>query len=387
MKTVRHTTTLFYYDGDQVFEARDAIGGHYIAVMVTPEAGRDRYIVAGVAPERLRQFRVGALDLRTLLLERGEADWYFGAFSAAGTDLVIQPQVGSLTASDLLPEAGFLLHARPAGDLALQEARQRNNLVLEVAVDPPEAAEEHRIRVPTLIGLLGHVQTMVKHAYGAALRELSLSRRREIDRSDAHLLNVVVPAARGSFRVVLEGAKTPDMLGQSELARALTRVDSLFENVSNPEQTIAVLKANRGHLAGAYLRLLRFLNERQMGLRYSWAEPAFTRPQSRAVTESQAGFLVTALSGVSNLGSESVQLNGVLEKADKVSGAWRIATPDGTYSGEVRSGGPSLEGLKIGGTYQFSCMEEIEEVEGTGREQRTLYLIEHNAGSVTAHMV
>ena len=34
MKTVRYESTLFYYDGPQVFEARDAIGGHYVAVMV-----------------------------------------------------------------------------------------------------------------------------------------------------------------------------------------------------------------------------------------------------------------------------------------------------------------------------------------------------------------
>ena len=32
MMQIRHTSTLFYYDGPQVFEARDAIGGHYIAV-------------------------------------------------------------------------------------------------------------------------------------------------------------------------------------------------------------------------------------------------------------------------------------------------------------------------------------------------------------------
>ncbi len=42
MKTIRHTATLFYYDGPQVFEARD--GGHYVAMMVEPEGDRDRYL-------------------------------------------------------------------------------------------------------------------------------------------------------------------------------------------------------------------------------------------------------------------------------------------------------------------------------------------------------
>src|SRR3989338_10226462 len=82
MKTVHHTQTLFYYDGPQVFEARDVIGGHYVAVMIEPENGHDRYLVAGVAPERLRQFRAGTLDLRSLLTQGGEGEWYLATVEA-----------------------------------------------------------------------------------------------------------------------------------------------------------------------------------------------------------------------------------------------------------------------------------------------------------------
>jgi len=377
MKMIRHTTTLFYYDGPQVFEARDAIGGHYVAVMVDPGKGQDQYLVAGVAPERLRQFRTGMLDLRSLLAEAGQEEWYLATMTAGQYQaLAIVPQHTRLQESGFLPEEGFVLHDRPAEELAVREARERNNLVLEIAVDPPEAAEEHRIHVGTLVGLLGYVQTMVKHAYGAALRDLPLESRRAIDRSDAHLLDVVVPASTGSFRVLLESARIPDLLGQSELARALGRVDALFEKASDPQQSLATIKANRGHLAGAYLRLLRFMVEHRTGLRYSWAEPSFSKPNSRAISEQEAGPLVTAFSGVSNLGAESVDLVGALEKADAVSGAWRIATSEGKYSGGIKQGGPSLEGLKIGGAYRFSCIEEIEEQEATGREERSLYLVE-----------
>ena len=135
-------------------------------------------------------------------------------------------------------------------------------------------------------------------------------------------------------------------------------MDALFEKASNPEQALAAIKSNRGHLAGAYLRLLRFMVQHQTGLRYAWAEPSFSKPHSRAITEKEAGPLVSAFSGVSNLGAESVDLVGVLEKADVVSGAWRIAAPEGTYSGGIKQGGPSLEGLKIGSAYRFSCIEK-----------------------------
>lgn len=87
------------------------------------------------------------------------------------------------------------------------------------------------------------------------------------------------------------------------------------------------------------------------------------------------------LSGVSNLGSEAVTLIGTFEKANRATGTWGLLTSDGLYSGRVKEGGPSLEGLKIGGIYRFSCVEEIEEIEGTGREQRTLYLAEHEPAS------
>lgn len=379
MKTIKHTTTLFYYDGPQVFEARDRIGGHYIAVMVEPQDGKETYLVAGVLPESLRQFRGGRLDLRTLLAGDGSEEWYLAHGENLDEPLALMPQTTPLGESGFLPDAGFLLHDRPAEELALREARERNNLVLEIAADPPESAEEHRIRVVTLIGLLGHVQTMIKHAYAGALRKLSPNDRREIDRSDAHMMDVVIPAAAGSFRVVLEAAQAPDLLGQSEMARALQRVDELFENAGNPEKTLAKVKAHRGHLAGAYLRLLKFLVQHKTGLRYSWAEPCFSMPTYRAVAESQAGSLVEVLSGVSNLGGEFITLLGELEKVNRGLGTWGLITADGLYSGKIRDGGPSLDGLKVGARYKFSCVEEIEEVEGTGREIHTYYLLEHES--------
>jgi hypothetical protein len=378
VKTIRHTATLFFYDGAQIIEGRDEIGGHYLGVLVDPLDGKDRYLVTGAKPERLREFREGLADLRAVLCEMADSGWYLASVEEGlEAPLRLELQEAPLESSGFLPDEGFVLHDRPASDLSVREARARNNFVLELSVDPPEAAEEHRIRIETLAGLLTHVQKIVKHAYGAALRELSLSARRAIDRSDAHLLDVVVPAATGSFRVVLEGARQPDLVGDSELRRAFERVDALFENVGDPRRTIEVVKTYRGHLAGAYLRLLRFLVSNRTGLRYSWAQPTFSSASHRGITQSEAEPLLNALSGISNLGAESVTIEGALKKADVDTGAWRVATLDGDYSGKIKENGPSLAGLKLENSYRFSCVEEIEEVEGTGREQRTLFLTEH----------
>jgi hypothetical protein len=115
MKAIRHAETLYYYEGPQVFEARDGIDGHYIAVMVEPDGGQDQYLVARVEPESLRQFRMGTLDLRSLLTERDDEEWFLAkAIGGLDAPLVLQSQPTTLAASSFLPEPGFLLHSSPA---------------------------------------------------------------------------------------------------------------------------------------------------------------------------------------------------------------------------------------------------------------------------------
>lgn len=121
MKIIRHHNTLFYYDGPQVFEARDTTGGHYIAVMAGSELPGDRYILAGVTPKRLRLFRSGHIDLRSLLIESDRNERYVatapsltcrpGSRTAAGVEQPLQLRKLSthLEISGFLPDSGFLL--------------------------------------------------------------------------------------------------------------------------------------------------------------------------------------------------------------------------------------------------------------------------------------
>lgn len=60
-------------------------------------------------------------------------------------------------------------------------------------------------------------------------------------------------------------------------------------------------------------------------------------------------------------------LQGVLDKADRGNGTWRIITEETGVSGKIKQDGPSLAGLKIGNRYSFTCLEEIEETQGGAR--------------------
>lgn len=110
MKIIQHTETLVYYDGAQVFEARDPVGGYYIGVMVDSLDAADRYVVAGVSQKRLKKFRSGSLDLRTLLVEAAQGIWYLTETDDDfGKPLILEAQTGSLSETDFLPDEGFLL--------------------------------------------------------------------------------------------------------------------------------------------------------------------------------------------------------------------------------------------------------------------------------------
>ena len=374
MRMVQLTSTLLYYDGVQIFEGRDSIGGHYIGTLVASTGDEDRYLVIGVAPDRLREFRSGMLDLRTLLLESSATGWYLALLSDdfAGPFKLERQQV-PLQDQDFLPADGVLLFDGAIDDLALREARERNNVVFEFSVEPPEASVEHRINAATLSEIIAHIQSVVRHAYRRALREMPSGDRQRTDRSDGHLMDVVVPAASGSFRVVMAASRPSDMFGNNELARALHQMDAVFESTRYPEEARENLQQYKGHLAGSYIKLLKCLVERNTGLNYAWAERMFDTSRHGGVTESVAKELVGYLNESSSLGIEEVQLAGVLERADRNSGSWRLLTEEGARSGRVAEPGPSLEGLVIGNRYVFYCVEDTQ-ISGIDQETITLYL-------------
>ena len=93
-------------------------GDHYVGAMIDTVGNADRYLVVAVAPDPLRRFYAGDLDLRTLLLESSVDGWYTALVDGDFERPVsLEPQQGPLLEMDYLPEAGFHLGKTPADDL------------------------------------------------------------------------------------------------------------------------------------------------------------------------------------------------------------------------------------------------------------------------------
>lgn len=381
-RTIRLTKILEYYDGPILFEGRDLYGGHYIGVAVESDGPGDLYAIIGVEPDRLRRFRNGSLDLLALMTESEDPTWFTGTQRKDSADVFeITGQSSPLRETDYLPEPGFFLHDTPIESEVVVAAREYNHLVIEVAVEPPEASSEHRIQVETLSKLLGHMQTIVKHAFNRSIRELSSKIRNGLDLKDAHMLDVLVPAATGSFKVVLGVSKEPqDMFHHSDITRGLMLVDELFSEVADPQKDVDIARKYKGHLAGSYLRLMKFLEEKDTGLKYSWAEPGDDSPKSFSISRGQLKPLIDELSKIISLGTETVILTGIVEKVDAKAGTWRMITDDGPVNGKRHDDGPGLGGVIIKDQrYRFTCEEKLEAQEVSEGEKKTLYLVELEA--------
>ena len=304
-RTINPVAVLDYYDGAQIFEGRDLIGGHYVAMLIDRvSSGVFRYVAVGANPERLRQFRVGDLDLLTLFLEAPGGEWFFiYGDPLHGEPLTLVLQDGNLAEQeDLLPGECLILNDAPIDDLAEKRAIESNNTVFEFSLAPPESAYEHRVRADTLGEILAQTQAVVKHAYRSALSELPKSSNPNSHAADGYLMDVVVPAAPGSFRVILESAaplgdpNRPQMFKPGELVKGLKRMDEVFQSAIEPDNAREILLKHKGDLADAYIKLLGILAKRNTGFNYSWSDPQIRISRYGGVSAGVAKTLYETLS-------------------------------------------------------------------------------------------
>ena len=94
--------------------------------MIDTVGDADRYLVVAAAPDPLRQFYAGELDLRTLLLESSTDIWYTPLVDDNFERPVsLEPEQGSLLEMDYL---SIFMVIRPAIFTDIQPPRERGEL-------------------------------------------------------------------------------------------------------------------------------------------------------------------------------------------------------------------------------------------------------------------
>jgi hypothetical protein len=377
---IRYDKTIEYYDGIKLFEARDPIGGTYVAYFLETRDQSDRYLVFGCEPDQLRLFRNGGIDLKSLMTESSIYGWYLADIIDFDEPLYVASQDSDTIPDDYLPQPGFFITGVEVNQDVTAKARQQDNIVIQVTIDPPETADEHRIRASTLSGLIQHVQTLTRYAVEHASREEEQAGKRATRNRDAHELDAI-ELSQGSTIITFQGARRSNTEDDPLLYRALHQLDHLFKNADTPDRAAATLAQYDPKVANAYLRLMKFLKTRKTGFSYTWATPRSTRPSHQALLLEKVEALAKEMESVldkayGDEGTDDVILEGTLKMADEPNKRWRLKDSElGIIKeGTVEKDGPSLSSLVIDGKYRFECQEGKTQAGSRSRKRSTLYL-------------
>ncbi len=212
--------------------------------------------------------------------------------------------------------------------------------------------------------LLKRFQSLIFHVCRDELRE------HEVALPDTEIkqlteMDVVIPAAAGSFKVLLESAKPRDLLGVNHaLVSTLRTVDKLFFSIAGANEPPMQSAKLRGSLHKLD-ELLQFLNRNDTSLNYAWAEPKFETPRSRRMSAKQIRSYIATRKNISEPPTENVQnmtLFGEVERVNRKMKTWGLYTDDGSIlKGVVDEDGHQLNGLTVGEQYEFVCLKIMAE--------------------------
>ena len=104
---IQMTESFLYNDLELIFSAKDQEEQDYIAMYSGDLTEGFEYTTVPVSQESLKAFREKQIDLRTLMTEKGEEEWYVAMVQGNYSEVEMQRQTDLLTETDRLPEAGY----------------------------------------------------------------------------------------------------------------------------------------------------------------------------------------------------------------------------------------------------------------------------------------
>ncbi len=364
-----------------MFIARDNLDTSFVCLVVERDEESDKYLCVPVSPGRLRRLLDGQVDLREVLQFSETGESYQGRAVNGNLD---QIETSPISHGDIsehwLPEEGFFLSREPMPNVTVvEDAHQKQRAIIHCTLRPPEAWEEPKITAEHLSEAVALIQRIVRHAYVKAIRDVRFPDR-DVLLSPSNYELEVYAFSPGSFTVQMQTAATADLLGYSQVARALDILDRVNREIHNPEDAVELVAHYGGHFAAAYRDLLEFVIKNDTGISYEWSMPERRDSTTREIRTTVAKPLYAALVERVEIGREERKLTGKFTKLDEKYGKWRLVAEDGSeHSGECDpSGGVTLAGLIIGTQrYALICDERLKQQRGTGRETTQLYLVSY----------
>lgn len=272
MDLMHHTVTL-HCDDPVVSQVVDGVGGCFLAVARNSLAVARGYAVVHVPPQKLRDFRDGLVDLRSLMDVR-PGDWCLATQDFCD----VEWQGEGLEPSRYLPTDTFRLEPAESSRIAvLDRSKRRKNVVVELKVSPSHDEGVH------LNHLYARFQELVAEATKVARRKgMSSTTPTPVEEASRLEAEVTAPGI-----VLLEAQSPREGRFENEPRTALHWIDGVFHVILGPHAA-DIHNREAGQLLGSALQLLGLLAEKQLDLQYTWADPESASARQHAITAAQA---------------------------------------------------------------------------------------------------
>jgi len=108
-RTIRHAETLLYYDGPQLFLARDQVNAQYLCLLVEDTNEFNKFLCVPISFERLDNFYREQIDLRKIYEEPESNELFYAEIKEnVQGDYQLVPMSFDRLPKEWLPEPGFI---------------------------------------------------------------------------------------------------------------------------------------------------------------------------------------------------------------------------------------------------------------------------------------
>lgn len=372
------TDVISYSDGPEIIEALDRNGGHFIGLVSNSDTLTFKVILVGVPPDEINRYRVGEVDLRSLVEAAAPHGWYICETNDLSSGIEAIGQTDSIPEHMLPLTGGFLReNLDKEKDAVLRSATQRQNFVVLLKFEPKDHLRQHRMNLRRFADVIGELHDLI-----ALSGTSGTTGRMRTEIREKLSVDVVDSPREGSLELLLEASSADnDMFNpHMHLVQAFSRIDKAIAS-DITESSIKELSGKFGHeFAIGLIALLKKIEASEIDFNYFWTEPHVESVGGNGMKLADVKATLAILDEKSDsvLHKESRTYTGAFVQFNTKSGKWGLQTESGLVVGDSdESDSVSLlSGLVVDETYTFYCEEILKFGQAWQNAKPTLVLKE-----------
>lgn len=371
----------YFYDGVQIFTCRDDFGVNYLFTLVEQASeGPDKYLGVKLPLEKYYSVLHGKTDLREIYTSSDEGSFaiIMGDSFDLGESLSMEIIEKKQITEAWLPLPGFFLASETSKKM--QEAKDKNAVLISFGIEAPEAKKELKIPVEKLVEGLQAFDSLFKSMVLNKIKQLS-KEAKDMWRTTSFGFDVY-NIAHASFRLDMKSHEPLDILHESKTEMILKDVSKFLNQITDLDEVNLknFIRSNyTGSVTYSLFKMSKYVLNADSPVYVEWVSP--TNIEKKQVLDKKLAALVYEnFSSEEMEDREKIEFTGEVSKIDDDNKSWTLILNRDKKTFKVRGKvdpkkGISFSGLTIGKIYKFKC-ERIRKYNfKTGKNSEETFLI------------